>query len=42
MGGLKKEVQIKKKPNSATIVYVFSGGGYIKPVKNDRQGDYSR
>ena len=32
VGGLKKEgsVQINKKPNSATIVYVFSWDGYIK------------
>ena len=33
VGGLKKEVQINKKPNSATIVYVFSGDGYVKGLK---------
>ena len=30
VGGLKKEVQINKKANSATMFYVFGGGGYIK------------
>ena len=29
-GRIEKEVQINKKPNSATMFYVFSGGGYIK------------